>query len=68
MDDVVFLRGAAAIARELQRIGLLPADHPDPKGATYHLVRSKQIDVDRFGRTLITTPAKLRQTINRQIS
>jgi hypothetical protein len=68
MEEVTFIRGAKGIARELQKIGLIPADHPDPEGATYHLVRTGQLNVDRFGRTLITTPSKLRQLVNKQIS
>jgi hypothetical protein len=68
MDDVVFIRGAAAIARELQKIGIISADHPRPVAATYNLIRTRQLDVDRFGRSLITTPAKLRQLIAKKIA
>jgi hypothetical protein len=68
MDDVVYIRGAAAISKELQKLGLIAADHPDPESATYNLIRTKQIDVDRFGRSLITTKLRLRQLVAKRIA
>jgi hypothetical protein len=65
--DAVYIRGARRIAKELQKLGIIAPDDPDPEGKVYHLSRTKQLPLDRFGRGLITT-VKLRQLVNKQIA
>jgi hypothetical protein len=61
-----FLRGAAAIADELKKLGIIAEDDPDPEGKVYYLDRTMKFD--RFGRQFISTPSKLRQLVNKQIT
>jgi hypothetical protein len=63
-----FLRGALPIAKELERMGIFQPDHPNNVDKLYYLVRSGRIQLDRFGRELITTPSRLRAQVNKQVS
>lgn len=63
----MYLRGARQIAKKLQDLGIIDEHDPDPAQRVYHLERTGKLQLDRFGRELITTPDKLEKTIAKQI-
>jgi hypothetical protein len=64
----VFLIGARAIAKHLEQLGLLPEDDPNNEDRVYYMARTKKIPTGRFGKQLISTPAKLEQVVNKLVS
>jgi hypothetical protein len=60
-DD--YLIGAAAIAKELQDMGVIRKDDPHAEGKARHLERSGQVKYGRLNRALATTTTKLHQQI-----
>lgn len=62
-----FLVGAKAIAKKLEEMGLLPQDDPNNEDRVYYLARAKKIPIGRFGKQLISTPAKLQQVVDKLV-
>jgi hypothetical protein len=63
-----FLRGARAMALQLQEMGVIARDDPDPEGKVYYYARTKKITTGRFGKDLITTTDKLQRDIAKLVS
>jgi hypothetical protein len=63
-----FLVGAKAIAKELERLGLIPEDDPNSEDRVYYLARSNKLSIGKFGNSLITTPDKLRRDVEKLVS
>ena len=63
-----FLIGARAIANHLEQLGLLPENDPTNEDRVYYMARTKKIPIGRFGKNLISTPAKLEQVVNKLVS
>jgi len=63
-----FLRGARAIATELQRLGLIDKDDPDPTGKVYYYARTGKITTGKFGKEIIATPDKLQRDLIKLVS
>jgi len=63
-----FLIGARAIANHLEQLGLLPENDPTNEDRVYYMARTKKIPTGRFGRQLISTPAKLEQFVSKCVS
>ena len=63
-----FLVGARAIAKKLERLGLLSKDDPNNEDRVYYLARSGMLAIDRFGNQLISTDAKLERLVDKLVS
>jgi hypothetical protein len=63
-----FLVGARAIAKKLERLGLLPKDDPNNEDRVYYLARSGKLAIDHFGNQLISTDAKLERLVDKLVS
>ena len=56
-----FLVGARAIAAHLKSLGLIADDDENAEDKVYHWEKTKRISTGRFGKQLISTPAKLQR-------
>jgi hypothetical protein len=56
-----FLVGARAIAAHLKSLGLIADDDENAEDKVYHWAKTKRISTGRFGKQLISTPAKLQR-------
>jgi len=56
-----FLVGARAIAAHLKLLGLIADDDENAEDKVYHWAKTKRISTGRFGKQLISTPAKLQR-------